>query len=92
MVVVTKNASDRLRGFLASVMLEIDAGVYVTNNESPTVRDKIWAVINEWTSTDGSAVLVYRNAALPGKLSVLEIGHQAVTLTMVDGLLVSHRK
>ncbi|WP_460034964.1 type I-E CRISPR-associated endoribonuclease Cas2e [Methylothermus subterraneus] len=47
-VVVTRNVSPRMRGFLASTMLELAPGVYSAPRLSPAVRARIWAVLEEW--------------------------------------------
>ena len=47
-IVVTRDVESRYRGFLASVMLEVSPGVYVSPDLSSGVRERIWAVINDW--------------------------------------------
>ena len=40
-IVVTRNVEARVRGFLASTMLEIASGVYTAPTLTPAVRDRI---------------------------------------------------
>ena len=44
-VVVARAASDRIRGFLASSMLEITPGVYVVPRMNPRVRETVWETL-----------------------------------------------
>ena len=58
LVIVLENAPPRLRGRLASWLLEIRAGVYV-GNYSAKVRDHIWAQVEEGIE-EGNAVIAWR--------------------------------
>ena len=91
MIIVTRNASDRLRGFLASVALEVDAGIYVTTSASPALADRIWDVIDGWTSIDGSAILVLPDKHSPGGLRIRTLGLPHFNLVEVDGLFLSSK-
>lgn len=44
-VVVTRNVEERYRGFLASCMLEIAAGVYTGPRMTTGVRDRVWIAL-----------------------------------------------
>ena len=70
-VVITRDVEARYRGFLASVMLEVSPGVYVSPNLSAAVRDRVWDVVAGWYATlrRGSLVMVWRNRKAPGGLS-----------------------
>ncbi|NLG68436.1 MAG: type I-E CRISPR-associated endoribonuclease Cas2, partial [Firmicutes bacterium] len=54
-VIVTRNVSDRIRGFLASSMLELAPGVYCGFRLSPAVRARIWGVLEEWFAAEVDA-------------------------------------
>jgi CRISPR-associated protein Cas2 len=58
MVVVLVNAPPRLRGRLATWLLEIRAGVYV-GNYSKRTRERIWEQVTGGIE-DGDAVMVWR--------------------------------
>ena len=63
-VVVTRNAPDRYRGFLASCMLELAPGVYTSPQMSKAVRDRVWAVCCEWAGAlpdDGGVLMTWRD-------------------------------
>jgi CRISPR-associated protein Cas2 len=92
-VVVTRNVSDRVRGFLASSMLELAPGVYSAPRVSPAVRERIWTVLNDWFAAEvaASVVMVWADNQLPGGQSVRVLGVPPVTLVELDGLIVTRR-
>ncbi|MCP2899144.1 type I-E CRISPR-associated endoribonuclease Cas2e, partial [Salmonella enterica subsp. enterica serovar Typhimurium] len=57
-VVVTRNISSRVRGFLASAMLELAPGVYSAPRISPAVRDRVWDVLKDWFPNERDASLI----------------------------------
>lgn len=92
-VVVTRNVSARVRGFLASVMLELAPGVYSAPRINPAVRERIWNVLEEWfpNENDASIVLVWAERAMPGGQAVRVLGSPPVQLVELDGLIVARR-
>jgi CRISPR-associated protein Cas2 len=92
-VVVTRNTSPRVRGFLASTMLELSAGVYSAPRLSPAVRERIWAVLAGWWATEASAsaVMVWQERDQPGGQAVRVLGEPTVKLVDVDGLILTRR-
>ncbi len=91
-VVVTRNVPDRIRGFLASSMLEVGPGVYTGSNISAAVRDRIWDVLEAWfPATDSSIVMVWADARIPGGQSVRALGVPPIDLVELDGILLARR-
>ena len=92
-VVVTRNVSDRMRGFLASTMLELAAGVYSAPRLSPAVRERIWHVIRDWWphEKDASVLMVWADTTVPGGQNVRVLGSPPVKLVELDGLVVTQR-
>ena len=45
-MVVTSDVAPRIRGFLASCMLEVASGVYVSPLMTRAVRERVWNVIS----------------------------------------------
>ena len=92
-VVVTRNVSDRVRGFLASSMLELAPGVYSAPRVSPAVRERIWTVLSDWFPAEAGAsiVMVWADNQLPGGQSVKVLGVPPVALVELDGLVVTRR-
>lgn len=93
-VVVTRNAPGRIRGFLASVMLEIAPGVYSAPRISPAVRERVWTVLSEWFSQQGdtSVVMTWQDRDTPGGQTVRTLGTPPIDLVTVDGLVLARRR
>jgi hypothetical protein len=47
-VIVTRDVADRFRGFLASVMLEVAPGVFISPRMNKGVRERTWSVLADW--------------------------------------------
>lgn len=92
-VLVTRNVSNRMRGFLRSSMLELAPGVYSAPRMSPAVRERVWAVIDDWwhAEADASVVMVWQDATSVSGQSVRTKGLPPVELVEVDGLIVTRR-
>lgn len=92
-VVVTRNVSDRVRGFLASSMLELGPGVYSAPRLSVVVRERVWDVVSEWflLEREASVVMVWVDPQVPGGQNVRVLGIPPVELVEVDGLIVTRR-
>lgn len=91
-VVVTRNVSDRIRGFLLSSMLEVGPGVYTSPNLTMAVRDRIWGVLEGWfPGFESSIVMVWTNKKVPGGQSVRVLGVPPIDLVEVDGIILTHR-
>lgn len=93
-VVVTRSVSSRMRGFLASSMVELDPGVYSAPRLSPAVRERIWAVLGDWFSQEreASVVMVCADPGMPGGQSVKVLGLPPIELVELDGLVVCRRQ
>ena len=92
-VAVTRNVSDRIRGFLASSMLELAPGVYSAPRLSTAVRERIWAVLNDWFTAEQNAsiVMVWVDPSVPGGQNVRTLGVPPVELIELDGLILTRR-
>lgn len=90
-VVVTRNVQDRVRGFLASSMLEVGPGVYTASRLSVAVRDRIWNVLQDWFTGDASIVMVWKDNQTPGGQSVKVLGAPPIDLVELDGIVLSRR-
>ncbi len=92
-VVVTRNVSARVRGFLASAMLELAPGVYSAPRISPAVRDRIWKVLSDWfpNEQDAAIVMVWQERDVPGGQAVRTLGTPPIELVEVDGLYLARR-
>ncbi|MDP2312731.1 MAG: type I-E CRISPR-associated endoribonuclease Cas2e [Pseudomonadota bacterium] len=92
-VVVTRDAPDRFRGFLASVMLEIAPGVYTAPRMSKAVRERVWSVLEAWWVglPGGSVVITWNDPAERSGQAVRTLGLPAVQLHEEDGLFLACR-
>jgi len=92
-VVVTRNASGRVRGFLASAMLEIASGVYTAPTMTPAVRDRIWAVLVKWGlgSRDDGAVMIWPDAQASAGQQVRVLGEPPLELVETSSIVLARR-
>ena len=92
-IVVTRNVESRVRGFLASTMLEIAAGVYTAPNLTPAVRDRLWAVLEKWAvgTHDDGAVMTWPDAQAPGGQVVRTLGEPPLELHETPSVVLARR-
>ena len=92
-VIVTRDVAPRIRGFLASCMIEIAPGVYTSPRLSVAVRERVWAVITEWFEELGGRciVMTWQDPRTPGGQLVRVIGEPPVELVDHDGVILSRR-
>lgn len=92
-VMVTRNVSAKVRGFLASTMLELSPGVYSAPRMSPAVRERVWSVLMAWfpAERDASVVMLWHSRDQPGGQAVRTLGTPPVQLREVDGMLLARR-
>ena len=93
-VVVTVNVEARYRGFLASAMLEIAAGVYTSPNMTSGIRDRIWDVLARWyfELEQGSIVMTWRDQSGVGEQQIRTLGEAPKEIVDADGVyLVKYR-
>ncbi|MDR5748105.1 type I-E CRISPR-associated endoribonuclease Cas2e [Caballeronia sp. LZ029] len=92
-VVVTRDVADRFRGFLASVMLEVSAGVYVAPRMNKGVRERTWSVLADWHGHEprGSVVMAWRDLDAVGGIGTAQLGAPPRALVDVDGMYIVRR-
>lgn len=92
-VVVTRDVESRYRGFLASVMLEVAPGVYVSPNLSAGVRERVWAVVSDWYASlgRGAVAMVWRDANQSGGVALRHLGDPPKEVADADGVLLVKR-
>ena len=92
-VSVTRSAEARYRGFLASAMLEVSPGVYLSPNLSKGVRERIWSVLARWHGSlgRGRIVMIYRDTSVSGGLQLRHLGHPPKQIWDSDGVLLVRR-
>lgn len=93
-VIVTRNVSRRIRGFLASCTLELAPGVYSGARLSPAVRDRIWAVLEDWffAEVDASIIMLWYEPQMPGGQALRLLGVPPIDFMELDGMVVAKRR
>ncbi|MDI9458123.1 MAG: type I-E CRISPR-associated endoribonuclease Cas2e [Bacillota bacterium] len=90
-VVVTRNVHSRIRGFLASSMLEVGPGVYTTTSLSAGARERVWKVLEEWFEGGDTSIVMVWDDRMESKQSVKVLGLPPIDLVSVDGLIVARK-
>lgn len=90
-IAVTRDVAPRVRGFLASVMVEVAAGVFAAPRLSPQVRGRILTVLETWQADLGSGgfTLLWEDKRIPGGLALRTLGQPARQLVEADGLYLA---
>ena len=92
-IVVTRNAEGRVRGFLASTMLEIASGVYTAPNWTPAIRERVWAVLVKWGVGErgDSAIMTWPDAQSAGGQAIRVLGETMLELSETSSLVLARR-
>lgn len=92
-IVVTRSVAPRIRGFLASCMCEIAPGAYTSPRMSSAVRNRIWAVVEEWfvLTEDAYVVMTWPSPKRPGGQEVLSVGVPRKWLQDHHGVILAGR-
>jgi CRISPR-associated protein Cas2 len=92
-IVVTRDVADRIRGFLASCMLEIAPGVYTAPDMTRAVRERVWAVLQDWyvALQEGCIVMTWPSADAPGGQAVNLLGDPPKELFDANGIPLVRR-
>ncbi len=90
-VVVTRNVESRVRGFLASTMLEVASGVYTAPDMTPAVRERVWAVLDKWRvgSRSDSVVMTWSDRHAPGGQVVRVLGEPPLELRETPSIVLA---
>lgn len=90
-MVVTRDVTDRFRGFLASVMLEVSPCTYVSPRMSKGVRERVWQVMTDWYMAEscGNIVMIWRERESTGGVGLVHLGTPAKTLIEIDGMWIA---
>jgi CRISPR-associated protein Cas2 len=75
-------------------MLEIGPGVYTAPRMARGVRDRVWAVLEEWFTEvgSGSIVMTWNDPALPGGQRVMVLGAPPCDLIRYDGIYLAQKR
>jgi len=91
-IAVTRDVAPRVRGFLASVMVEVAAGVFAAPRLNPQVRARVLAVLGEWQAElgEGGVTVLWEDRSAPGGLALKTIGRPERQLQVLDGIVLAH--
>ena len=91
--IVVRDVADRFHGFLASVMLEAAPNVFVSPRMSAGIRQRTWAVLQEWYGAEprGSIVMVWRDLQATGGIGLAHLGQPPREIVEVDGMWITRR-
>ena len=93
-IAVTRNAAPRVRGFLASVMLEVAPGVYTAPRMTKAVRQRVQRVILDWVEhfpIDSGMLLAWPDANEPCGQGLWIVGDPKTTLVDHDGVVLAQK-
>ena len=92
-MVVTRNVETRVRGFLASTMLEMASGVYTAPAMTPAVRERIWAVLEKWKvgTREDSVVMTWPDRTAAGGQMIRILGETPLELCETGGVVLTRR-
>lgn len=92
-VIVTRNAPDRVRGFLASCACEIAPGVYTAPEMTKAVRERMRDAVLELSpnAPDVSVLITWPDAKAPGGQAFWSFGSPAVELVEHDSFYLARR-
>ena len=87
-VVVTVNVEGRYRGFLASAMLEIAPGVYISPQMTDGIRERVWDVLTRWyyELRQGAIVMTWRDPGAVGEQQIFTLGEAPKDIVDADGV------
>ena len=92
-MVVTRDVEDRYRGFLASCMLEVSAGCYVSPTMGSGVRERVWDVVSGWHGSlnRGTILLLWPDKGSVGGLGMKLLGEPLKDLVDFGGVFLARR-
>jgi CRISPR-associated protein Cas2 len=93
-VVVTRDVAMRFRGFLASCMLEIAPGVYTAPKMNRAVRERVWAVLEEWFYElgGGGIVMTWLEPLAPGGQQIAILGSPSYELYACSDIFLARKR
>ncbi len=86
---ITRDVEERFRGYLATVSLELSAGVYLSPRMSMTVRVRTWTVLTEWHAAlgSGSITMAWPDPSRSGGVGLMTLGDPPRDIVDMDGVL-----
>jgi len=94
LVVVTRNVPLRCRGFLASCLLEVAPGTYVSPKVNSAVRERLWNTLNGWweDNENSGLAMIWNDHTQSSGISINVLGSPPNELVEYDGLFLRKKK
>lgn len=88
-VIITVNVPERTNGYLSSIMLEVNPGVFVSPNISRSVLEKTWNIVSGWWHENGTGnlLMMKTNKDLPGNIELRYAGSSRRKIVTLDDIL-----
>jgi CRISPR-associated protein Cas2 len=93
-VIVTRDVAARFRGFLSSCMLEIAPGVYTAPKMNRAVRERVWAVMEEWFGElgGGGIVMTWLEPLAHGGQQIAVLGSASYELHQCNDVFLARKR
>ena len=75
-VIISRDVELRYRGFVASVMIEIAPGVYISPSLSSGARLRVWDILRTWHNelSNGSITMIWKDSSQDQGIGLKQIG------------------
>jgi len=93
--VVTRNVAERFRGLLASSMLEIAPGIYVSPRMSVRVREQLWQILGDWSellASDSGLLMIWPEREHASGLGMKILGWPKAEVMDYEGVFLVRRE
>lgn len=92
-IVIARDVQKRFHGFLRSVMIEVDVGVYVSTRLDKAARGRLWSIFEDWFKTlaRGSIVMIWRDRSASDHIGLKTLGMPRRDIVDIDNFLLTRR-
>lgn len=93
-VIITRDVELRYRGFIASVMVEVAPGVYISPALSSGARARIWDILSKWYGElrNGSITLIWKDSSKKHGIGLKQVGVPPKDIYDHEGYLLVRSK
>lgn len=93
-VIITRDVELRFRGFIASVMVEVAPGVYISPALSSGARARIWEIMRMWHDElrNGSITLIWKDSSQKHGIGLKQLGVPPKDIYDHEGYLLIRSK
>ena len=93
-VIITRDVELRYRGFIASAMVEVAPGVYISPSLSSGARARIWGILSMWHGElkNGSITLIWKDSSQEQGIGLKQVGVPPKDIYDHEGYLLVRSK